>query len=69
MSTPMNDPSASQSATNMVEDTAAQVSGKTIPALTYQPIPSKHLGIKIRVQPENEDDIDIESVTIYNPLV
>lgn len=72
MSTTTNDSSTNPSATKMAEETASQkiqVAGKTIPSRTYQRIPPKDLGIKVRTQPQNEDDIEIESVAIYNPFV
>lgn len=72
MSGSMNDPNASQPAANMAKETVPQKiqePGKTIPSSAYQPIPAKDLGIKVRIQPDNEDDIDIESVPIYYPLV
>lgn len=72
MSEAMNDPRGSQSITYVAEETTTpkiQEPGKTIPSAAYQPIPPKNLGIKIRTQPDNEDEINIESVPIHNVLI
>lgn len=72
MSEPVNAPSRSQSTTNMAEEIATpkiQEPGNSIPSAAYQPIPPKNLGIKVRAQPDNEDDIDIKSVPMYKSLV
>ncbi|KAL1845796.1 hypothetical protein Daus18300_014441 [Diaporthe australafricana] len=67
MSPPMNESSASQPATRAGEEPTTpkiHASEKTIPESTCQPIPTKHLGIKIRKQPDNEDDIDIDILAV-----
>lgn len=72
ISVTMDNSSASQSATKVVEDTATpkmQPPGKTVPSLADRTIPPENLGIKIRFKPINEEDINIEYGPIYGCLV
>ncbi|KAG8165995.1 hypothetical protein KVR01_004547 [Diaporthe batatas] len=65
--TPTQKTPAPQMTTNMAGATAAQTkeaSGTTVRQVTVRKIAPEDLGIKIRYQPENEDDIDIDILAV-----